>query len=135
MPATYGLIAYINNEDEYKYFKVLSQFMASPPKKKTKTDKIERYIEKEILGVLIRDFIYVLIAMIAIHILGIVANYLNAGVDGYIPTILKLSDGFYLAVYFLSVIKSLLQLILRGIKDVIKEYYEVMDVKDERKKR
>lgn len=109
--------------------------MASPPKKKTKTDKIERYIEKDILGILIRDFIYVFIAMIAINILGRTANYLNAGSDGYIPTILDLSDSFYLAVYFLSVIKSLLQLILRGTKDVIKDYYEVMDAKDERKKR
>lgn len=109
--------------------------MSSPPKKKTKNDKIERYIDKEILGVLIRDFIYVFIAMIAINMLGRVAKYLNAGSDGYVPTILELSDGFYLIVYFLSVIKSLLRLILLGMKDVIKDYYEVIAAKDEYKKR
>ncbi len=109
--------------------------MSSPPKKKTLSDKIERYIEKEILGVLIRDFSYVLVAMIAIHLLGRVANFLNPGSDGYIPTILNLSDGFYLAVYFLSVVRSLLKLIIVGIKDVIKEYYDLIDTKNERKKR
>lgn len=106
--------------------------MSPPPKKKTLSDKIERYIEKEILGVLIRDFFYVLVAMIAIHALGIVANFLNSEPDGYIPTILNLSDGFYLVVYFLSVVKSLLKLIIVGTKEVIKEYYDLIDMKNER---
>jgi hypothetical protein len=45
------------------------------PQKKTLSDKIERYIEKEILGVLIRDF-SMFVAMIAFHLLGRVANFL-----------------------------------------------------------
>ncbi len=109
--------------------------MTPPPKKTTISDKIERYIDYEILGVLIRDFFYVLVAMIAIHILGRVANFLNPGSDGYIPTILNLSDGFYLAVYFLSVVRSLLKLVIVGTKDLVKDYYDLIDTKNERKKR
>lgn len=88
----------------------------------------KRQLEKTILITLVFDFIYVLAAMIAMHMLSFVANLLGmVGDEGIFQSILRLSGSFYLTIYLFLVTKSILHILLGGIKDLIDDIRDLID--------
>jgi hypothetical protein len=101
-------------------------------------ERIERSIEKDILIVLIRDAFYVGVAMLVVHGLAMEANYLNEGNAQVVNQIMQLSNSYYIAVYILSTVKSLLLIATRSVHELAIEVHALktdMDKQKEQKDR
>lgn len=99
--------------------------MASKTEGSNKKSIIGRHLEKRILIALIVDPIYIFIAMLTTRLLSIAASWLGMADDSWTQYILHLSGSFYIVIYLMSVIKSIIHITLDEIEEMIEKLSEI----------
>jgi hypothetical protein len=107
--------------------------MVSQREESKEKSVIERHLEKRIVVALIVDPIYILIAMIMTRLLSMAASWLGMANDSWSQYILHISGSFYIVIYLMSVIKSIIHIALDEIEELLEKWSKIASLMEEKK--